>query len=166
MSTAQPDGEAIYQAFIEFVSSADWARSFAVLEARRDLLLPLGARLLLIRFLAEPDDKELRQRFALHLTLLEIAAADGIAAARTLVDEALRAGGQQGPSASHAEMHDTIVTSSGYAVPAGGPSPAASRPPSSGGGGNDNLEEILRRLPPEEREQVTRTLGLAQGGSQ
>jgi hypothetical protein len=160
MSTARPDGEEIYKAFIEFVSSTNWARSFDILEARRDLLLPLGARLLLIQFLAEPDDKEMRQRFALHLTLLEIAAADGIAAARSLVDDALRQG-QQGGAGNDVAMHSTIVTSSGYGVPAGGSAPSPARA-ATNQSGDSNLEEILKHLPPEEQAQVRRNLGLAQ----
>lgn len=175
MSTAQPDAEAIYKAFIEFVSSTNWSRSFEILEARRDLLLPLGARLLLIQFLAEPDDKEVRQRFALHLTLLEIAASDGIAAARGLVDEATRQG-NQGGAGNHAEMHSSIVTSSGHFSPAGPPPPPPTRPvvPGSGGSsggsrstGNKALDDILSKLPPDEREQVLRNLdGAGQGRQQ
>lgn len=169
MSTAQPNAEAIYEAFIDFVSSTNWSRSFDILEAQRDLLLPLGARLLLIQFLAEPDDKEVRQRFALHLTLLEIAAADGITAARSLVDEAMRQG-NEGGAGNHAEMQTSILTSSGHLSPSGPPAPPPTRPvvPQGGGGsrstGNSALDDILSKLPPDEREQVLRNLDGARQG--
>ena len=161
MSAARPDPEAIYKAFIEFVSSTNWPRSFDILQARRDLLLPLGGRLLLIQFLAEPDDKEVRQRFALHLTLLEIAAADGIDAARRLVDDALRQG-QQGGEGSHAEMHSFV--SSGYGAPASRPAPAPAQPIAPQSSGSSALDEILKHLPPEERAQVLANLNGAQQG--
>ena len=164
-SNSAPDPKEVLDAFAEFVQASDWGRSFEILEARQYTLLNLGARLILIQTVAEPDDKKMRQQLAMHLMLLEIAAHDGIAAARKMVEDAAQAGRQQqaqGQSRPAEVDLMSTMTTGGYG--SGAPSGSGSGSRSSGSPADADLERMLAHLSPEERRAVIEALRNAQGG--
>lgn len=135
------DPQGVFEAFMAFVQGDDWNQSFAILEARQASLLPLPARLLIIQIVIASDEEKVRKTFAQHLSLIEIAATEGIAAARRMVERA--------PDVDVSQL--STMTADPAQSPGAGPAAGPSRPQ---GGGDSDLDGIFARLSPEERQQV------------